>query len=84
MSMHINEDRESTSWPKEYVFLLVSTRPSHRFPLISARELQSLLFFPAVIHSFCIYYGIVKDEQWNYHLGKMYGCVCVCVCVCDK
>jgi hypothetical protein len=30
------------------------------------------------------YYGIVKDEQWNYHLGKMYGCVCVCVCVCDK
>jgi hypothetical protein len=23
------------------------------------------------------YYGIVKDEQWNYHLGKMYGCVCV-------
>jgi hypothetical protein len=29
-----------------------------------------------------IYYGIVKDEQWNYHLGKMYGCVCVCVCVC--
>ncbi len=28
-----------------------------------------------------IYYGIVKDEQWNYHLGKMYGCVCVCVCV---
>ncbi len=26
-----------------------------------------------------VYYGIVKDEQWNYHLGKMYGCVCVCV-----
>jgi hypothetical protein len=30
------------------------------------------------------YYGIVKDEQWNYHLGKMYGCVCVCVCVISK
>jgi hypothetical protein len=28
------------------------------------------------------YYGIVKDEQCNYHLGKMYGYVCVCVCVC--
>ncbi len=37
------------------------------------------------------YYGIESHEQWNYHLGKMYGygCVCVvrvcvCVCVCDE
>ncbi len=28
--------------------------------------------------------GIVKDEQWNYHLGKMYECVYACVCVISK
>jgi hypothetical protein len=44
-------------------------------------SLTMLTYYARIV---MLYYGMERHEQWNYHLGKMYGIMDVCVCVCVR